>query len=94
MPNHSATVPRPPRFMESTVTKKALATSLVAAAEMPASPNSSLLTAVPPKATIQMKVNTVGTRITPRMNSRMVRPRETRAINTPTKGAHDSHQPQ
>ncbi len=34
----------------------------------------------------------VGTKITPHKNSRMVRPFEMRAMNTPTNGAQASHQ--
>ncbi len=47
-----------------------------------------------PKAVIHKKVKPVGTSSTPVKNSRMVRPRETRAINIPTKGDQESHQPQ
>ena len=35
-----------------------------------------------------------GNRVTPTVNSRIVRPRDTRAMNMPTNGDHDSHQPQ
>ena len=37
---------------------------------------------------------TLGTRSTPVTNWRMVRPREMRAMNMPTKGVHDTHQAQ
>ena len=37
---------------------------------------------------------TVGTNIAPNVNSRMVRPREIRAMKSPTKGAQAIHQPQ
>ena len=42
----------------------------------------------------QKKAIVVGTNITPTMNSRIVRPRLMRAMNSPTKGAQDIHQPQ
>ena len=42
----------------------------------------------------QKKAMVVGTNITPSMNSRMVRPRLIRAMNIPTKGAQEIHQPQ
>ena len=45
-------------------------------------------------AVIQKKVKTVGTSNTPSTNSRTVRPREMRAMNMPTNGDHEIHQPQ
>src|SRR5699024_2344262 len=50
--------------------------------------------AVSPNTVIQRKVKPVGNKVTPRINSRMLLPRDTRAINIPTKGDHESHQPQ
>src|SRR5690625_3333358 len=50
--------------------------------------------AVSPKTVIHKKVKPVGKSVTPKINSRMLRPRDTRAINIPTKGDHDNHQPQ
>ena len=50
--------------------------------------------AVPPMTENHRAVIMVGTSMTPRMNSRMVRPREIRAMNTPTKGDQLIHQPQ
>ena len=50
--------------------------------------------AVPPKALIQTKQTMVGNKITQKMNSRIVRPREILAMNMPTKGAQEIHQPQ
>ena len=47
-----------------------------------------------PKIVIQTKVNPTGTNNTPRTNSLIVLPLETRAINIPTKGAHAIHQAQ
>ena len=48
----------------------------------------------PPKTDIQKKVIRVGTKSTPRTNSRTVRPFETRAMNMPTKGDQAIHQAQ
>ncbi len=50
--------------------------------------------AVFPKTVIHRKVNSTGTSRTPVTNSRMVRPREIRAMNMPTKGDQEIHQPQ
>ena len=41
-----------------------------------------------------MSVKPAGTNSTPVTNSRMVRPRETLAMNIPTNGDHESHHPQ
>src|SRR5690606_11722598 len=48
----------------------------------------------PPKIENQMRLTRLGTRMTPMMNSRMVRPRLMRARNMPTKGAHETHHAQ
>lgn len=50
--------------------------------------------AVSPNTVIQNSVKPAGTSSTPLTNSRMVRPREMRAMNRPTKGDHAIHQPQ
>src|SRR5690606_36156172 len=50
--------------------------------------------AVSPNTVIQNSVKPVGTSSTPLTNSRMVRPREMRAMNSPTNGDHAIHQPQ
>jgi hypothetical protein len=42
----------------------------------------------------QTKVSSAGTNSTPPMNSRIVRPREMRAMNMPTNGDQEIHQPQ
>ncbi|MNC47312.1 hypothetical protein D3C75_963650 [compost metagenome] len=47
-----------------------------------------------PNTVIHSKVKPAGTNSTPQTNSRMVRPREIRAMNKPTKGDQDNHQPQ
>src|SRR5690625_1667652 len=48
----------------------------------------------PPKAVMQMVVTMSGIMSTAVMNSRTVRPRDTRAINMPTNGDHEIHQAQ
>ena len=47
-----------------------------------------------PKAVIHSRLKAVGTSSTPMTNSRMVRPREMRAMNMPTKGDQEIHQAQ
>src|SRR5690554_2581908 len=47
-----------------------------------------------PNTVIHIKVKPVGTSKIPVINSRIVRPRDTRAINIPTKGDQEIHQPQ
>ena len=42
----------------------------------------------------QMRETTEGTSMTPVTNCRMVRPREMRAMNIPTKGVQEIHQAQ
>src|SRR5512138_2491421 len=48
--------------------------------------------AVLPNTVIQRNVKSTGTSSTPLTNCRMVRPREMRAMNIPTKGDHAIHQ--
>ncbi|MNU02327.1 hypothetical protein D3C72_2459960 [compost metagenome] len=50
--------------------------------------------AVSPNTVIQNRVKPAGTSSTPQTNSRMVRPREMRAMNSPTNGDQAIHQPQ
>src|SRR5690606_19870468 len=50
--------------------------------------------AVSPNTVIHRNVKPSGTSSTPTMNWRMVRPREMRAMNMPTKGDQAIHQPQ
>src|SRR5699024_9921375 len=57
-------------------------------------PKSCLGRPVPPRTENQKKPTIEGTSRTPAMNSRTVRPREMRAMKTPTKGAQEIHQPQ
>src|SRR5690554_4376386 len=52
------------------------------------------LMAVPPKAVIHSTETNEGTSSTEIRNSRTVRPRETRAMNIPTKGDQEIHQAQ
>ena len=49
---------------------------------------------VEPTIANQTKPRPVGIATTPMMNSRIVRPREMRATNVPTNGAHEIHQAQ
>ena len=48
----------------------------------------------PPKMANQMSETTDGTSSTPETNWRIVRPREMRAMNMPTKGVQLTHQAQ
>ncbi len=50
--------------------------------------------AVFPKTVIHRRATDEGTSKTPKRNSRIVRPREMRAMNMPTKGDQAIHQPQ
>src|SRR5699024_12569868 len=50
--------------------------------------------ALPPSTENHRKVTSVGTSNTPETNSRTVRPREIRAMNTPTNGDQEIHQTQ
>ena len=61
---------------------------------MPPLPASSKWIAELPKTTIQKKMISDGASSTPATKSRMVRPRETRAMNIPTNGDQLIHQPQ
>ena len=70
----------------------AVATFSFTAAVMPWSPSSSKYSALPPKILIHKKVKREGTRTTPKINSVMVRPLDTRAMNIPTNGDHAIHQ--
>ncbi len=49
---------------------------------------------MPPRMQNQITLTTLGTSRTPVTNCRIVRPREIRAMNIPTKGVHDSHHAQ
>ncbi len=54
----------------------------------------SIQMALLPKAVIHSRLKAVGTSSTPVTNWRMVRPREMRAMNMPTKGDQEIHQAQ
>jgi hypothetical protein len=75
----------------ASVAKNAELTSAAAAAAICVVPARSRLIAVPPNAVNHAKNTTLGTTSTPTTNSRIVRPREIRARNTPTNAAQDSH---
>ena len=64
------------------------------AASRSARPDSWMSIDVPPTAANQRNPKPVGAAITPRRNSRIVRPREMRATNIPTKGPHEYHHAQ
>ena len=66
----------------------------VNAPNAPAAVWSLIQMAVSPKMVNQMTQNREGTAKTPKMNSRMVRPREMRAMKSPTKGAQEHHHAQ
>lgn len=70
----------------------AVATFSFTAAVILWSPSSSKYSALPPKILIHKKVNSDGTKTTPKINSVMVRPFDTRAMNIPTNGDHAIHQ--
>ena len=55
---------------------------------------SSMVSAMLPKKLSHKKVKPAGTKSTPTMNSRIVRPREMRAMNMPTNGDQEIHQAQ
>src|SRR5215218_50563 len=59
-----------------------------------AAPVSCRLMAAPPRTENHTKLTTLGARMTPKTNSRMVRPREILAIKTPTNGAQLIHHAQ
>ncbi len=70
-------------------------TLVVAVSEtMVVRPDSCSQIAVLPNTVIHTSVKPVGTNSTPRTNSRIVRPREMRAMNMPTKGDQEIHQAQ
>ena len=60
----------------------------------PAAPWASIQMAVLPNTVNHSTPNSDGMTSTPKMNSRMVRPREMRAMKSPTNGAHEHHQAQ
>ena len=66
----------------------------VASFEMFAAPVSCRFMAAPPRTENHTKLTTLGARMTPKTNSRMVRPREMRAMKTPTNGAQLIHHAQ
>jgi hypothetical protein len=61
---------------------------------MPAPSSSSRCSADPPKIANQTSVKRVGMVRTVKTNSRMVRPREMRAMKSPTNGDHEIHHAQ
>ena len=76
------------------MSNSAVATLSLTAAATSRTPSSCNFSAVPPKTDIHRKLSSDGTITTPRISSRTVRPLETRAMNMPTNGDHEIHQPQ
>jgi hypothetical protein len=75
--------------------KSATASSIATTSARPVIPcTSTMWIAVPPKTVIQTNVKPTGTSRTLRTSSRIVRPREMRAMNRPTKGDQAIHQAQ
>ena len=64
------------------------------ASAMPPGPTSSEWSAAPPMIVNQMNVTALGISSTPVTNSRIVLPREMRAMKTPTNGAQLTHHAQ
>ena len=81
----------PPNCLKSASSTSLLATAWLTAVS-PAAAKSRR--ALPPRAPNQTMVTRVGPSSAARMNSRTVRPLETRAMNIPTKGDHATHQAQ
>ena len=73
---------------------RAPATSAFTASAMGTPCMISMCSAVPPNTENHTKAARVGTSTVPSTNSRMVRPREMRAMNRPTNGDQLSHQAQ
>ena len=83
-----------PRGSASNIANSAVDTSADTASAIGAPCMISSVKAVPPKTENHTKAASEGASTVPRMNSRMVRPRETRAMNKPTKGDQLTHQAQ
>ncbi len=77
-----------------TMSKSAVATFSLTAVATSRTPSSCNLMAVPPKTDIHSAESRVGKTMTPRISSRTERPLEMRAMNMPTKGDQEIHQPQ
>jgi len=78
----------------SVVYRATVVSSATAAPIAVPSPNISRCRAVPPKVVSQAKTNRLGRSSTPAMNSRMVLPRDMRAMKMPTNGDQAIHQAQ
>ena len=74
--------------------KSAVDTSALTASDRGTPCMISRCSAVPPNTENHTNAASVGASTVPRMNSRIVRPRETRAMNRPTKGDQLIHQAQ
>jgi hypothetical protein len=78
----------------SNMAKSAVETSAFTAERMSPAPEACSDSAEPPNTDIQTNDRIVGMIITPRMNSRTVRPLEILAMNMPTNGDQEIHQAQ
>ena len=76
------------------VSSRAKSEASAEAAPARSAPFCCALMPAPPKIANHTRLTTVGTRRTPVTNSRMVRPREIRAMNIPTNGVHETHHAQ
>ncbi|MNT32250.1 hypothetical protein D3C72_1681200 [compost metagenome] len=71
-----------------------MVTSVLATALRSMAPDSCRCMPVPPMITIHRKAPRVEASMPPSTTWRTVRPREIRAMNMPTNGPQDNHQPQ
>jgi hypothetical protein len=76
------------------VANSAFSSPSFTAPEMSPTPLSSRFMAVPPSTANHTKLTTLGIRSTPTTNSRILRPREMRAMKVPTNGAQEIHHAQ
>ena len=83
-----------PKGSASNMTNSAVEMSALTASAKGTFCQISMCKAAPPNTENQTKPARVGAATVPRMNSRMVRPRDTRAMNSPTNGDHAIHQAQ
>ena len=89
MPDISVPSGNWPNMENSAVETSALTASAIGRCRM-----ISMFNAVPPNTENHRNAAAAGAATVPRMNSRTVRPRDTRAMNRPTNGDHDTHQAQ
>ncbi len=83
-----------PKGSAENIANSAVDTSALTAAAIGTCCQISRCSAVPPKTANHTKPASVGASTVPTMNSRIVRPRETRAMNRPTNGDQEIHHAQ